>query len=215
VVLEKGKKWGINKRPVAARENVSAFTGRKVSSMPVRKIEKPRTPAEVRKADMKGYPSQKETKSMPQRVPKTPAKPVAREKEKGKPEVQREMRERPAIQPKESEGRPPAKQKETVRPLKGVTEKPATTPDGIVRIPEQKRKLAKSPAAKSIKEQPTVIPRAKTGELYVKQQKEGKIRPQKELSDRPTIKSKGADEKKSHAKEQAQKQGKKMKLPEG
>ena len=148
VVLEKGKKWGINKRPVAVRENVSVFTGRKVSSMPVRKIEKPRTTAEVRKADMKRYPLQKDTKPMPQAMPKEhPAKPLIREKEKGK-EVQREMRERPVIQPKENAGKPQAKQKETVRPLKGVTEKPATTPDGMVsRIPEQKRKLAKSPAA--------------------------------------------------------------------
>ena len=216
-VLEKGKKWGINKRPVAVRENVSVFTGRKVTSMLVRKIEKPKSTAEVRKADVKRYPLQKDTKPIPQATPKEhPAKPVVREKEKGKPKVQREMRERPAIQPKESAGKPPATEKEKVKPLKGVIEKPVMTPGGSInRTPERKRELAKSPAAKSIKERPTVIPRAKTGELYVKQQKEGKLRPQKELSDRPTIKSRGADEKKSHAKEQAQKQGKKMKLPEG
>lgn len=147
---------------------------------------------------------------------KQPARPVVREKETRKPEVQREMRERPVIQPKESIGKPPAKQKETVRPLKDVPEKPVTTRGGSVnKTPERKRELAKPPAEQKISERPIAIPRPKTDELYVKHQKEGKLRPQKELSDRPTIKSRGTDEKKPHAKEQAQKQGKKVKLPEG
>jgi hypothetical protein len=170
-VLEKGKTWGISKRPVAVRENVSVFTGKTVSSMPVRKIEKPRPPAEVRKADMNRYPSQKETKPMPQVTPKEhPAKPVVREQEKGKPEVRREMREKPVMLPKESAEKPQAKQKETVRPLQ-----PATTRAGSVnRTPEQKRKLAKPPAEKRINERPTAIPREKTGEPQTKQKQESK-----------------------------------------
>ena len=175
-VIEKGKIWGIDKRPVAVRENVSVFTGKTVSAMPVRKIAKPKSTAEVRKADIKRYPSQKETKPMPQVMPeKHPAKPVVREKEKGKPEVQREMRERPVIQPKESVGKPPAKQKETVRPLKDVSEKPATTPAGIVRIPEQKRELAKPPAEKR-SASGHYLPRPKKPESpQTKQQKENKL----------------------------------------
>jgi hypothetical protein len=82
-------------------------------------------------------------------------------------------------------------------------------------MPEQKRKLAKSPAAKSINERPTVMPREKYGDAHIQQNKEGRVQSHKEVVDRPIIKSRGTDEKKSHAKEQAQKQGIKVKLPEG
>ena len=215
--LEKGTIWGINKRPVAVRKNISVFTGRTVSSMPVRKIEKPRNPAEVRKADMKRYPLQKNTQPMPQVMPKEhPAKPVVREKEKGKPEVQRDMRDRPVIQPKESTGRPPAKQKETVRPVKGVSEKPATTRGGSVnRTTERRRELAKPPVEQGISERQIAVPRPKIGEPQTKQQKESRLRLQKESAERPTIKSRDTHESRSHAKEQTQRQEKKVKLPEG
>jgi len=190
-VIEKGKIWGMGKRPVAVKENISVFTGKTVSAMPVKKITKPKSTAEVRKADMKRYPLQKDTQPMPQVMPKEhPAKPVVREKEKGKPEVQRDMRERPVIQPKESIGKPPAKQKETVRPLKGVSEKPAITRGGSLnRTPERKRELAKPPVEQGISKRPIAIPRPKTGEPQIKQKQEGKLRPQKEFNEKPKIKS--------------------------
>ncbi|TFH41861.1 MAG: hypothetical protein E4G94_07245 [ANME-2 cluster archaeon] len=212
-VIEKGKIWGINKRPVAVRENISVFTGKKVSAMPVRKITKPKSTAEVRKADIKRYPSQKETKPMPQVMPKKhPAKPVVREKEKGKPEVQRDMRERPVIQPKESVGKPPAKQKETVKPLV----KPSTTRVGSVnRTTERRRELAKLPAEQKISKRPIAIQRPKTGESQTKQQKKSRFRLQKETTEKPAIKSGEVNNNRSHTKEQTQRQEKKVKLLEG
>jgi hypothetical protein len=208
-VLEKRKVWGIDKRPVAVKENVSVFTGKPVSSMPVRKIEKPKSSAEVRKADMKRYPLQKETKPMPQAMPKErSAKPVVKEKEKGKPEVQREMHERPAIQPKESVEKPPTKRKETTWPSKGVAKEPSTAPDGSVKIPEQKRKLAQSPTERKMSERPTVVPRENTGEPQMKQRQEGKLRPQKEFNERPKTKSLEKSEGGPHTKEQMKKQKK-------
>jgi hypothetical protein len=208
-VIEKGKIWGMGKRPVAVKENISVFTGKTVSAMPVRKITKPKSTAEVRKADIKRYPLQKDTKPMPQVMPKEhPAKPVVREQEKGKPEVQREMRERPVIQPKESAGKPPAKQKETVRPLKGVSEKPAMTPrESANRTTERKRELAKPPAVKKINERPAAIPREKTGEPQIKQKQEGKLWPQKEFNERPKIKSLEKGKSGPHTKGQLQKRG--------
>jgi len=216
-VIEKEKIWGINKRPVAVKENISVFTGKVVSAMPVRKITKPKSTAEVRKADIKRYPSQKETKPMPQVMPKEhPAEPVVREQEKGKSEVQREMRERPVIQLKESTGKPPATQKETVKAVKGVYEKPATTRGGSVnRTPERKRELANPLAEKRINERPTVMPRKKTGEPQTKQQKESRFPLQKEATEKPAIKSWEVYNNRSHAKEQTQRQEKKVKLPEG
>jgi hypothetical protein len=218
-VLEKGKIWGMGKRPAAVKENSSVFTGNTVSPMPVRKITKPKSTAEVRKADIKRYPSQKEPKPMPQVMPKEhPATPVVREQGKGKPEVQREMRERLVIQPKESANQPQTKQNETIRPVQGVSEKPATTRGeslNVKRMPERKRELAKSPAEKRSNERPTVMPGEKYGDVHVQQNKEDRLRLQKESAERPTIKSRDALESRSHAIEQTQRQEKKIKLPEG
>lgn len=136
-VTEKGKTWGISKRSVAVKENVSLFTGKTVSAMPVRNIAKPKPLAEVRKADIRRYPPQKEIKEEPQ------------------------------VMPKESAGKPPIKQKETVKPLKGISERPTIMPgEGIRRTPKQKgeavkplqKKEGKSQPQKELKEKPKIKP---------------------------------------------------------
>jgi hypothetical protein len=207
---EKSKTSGINKRPAAVREDVSVFTGRKVSSMPVRKIEKSRPPAEVRKTEVKRYPSQRETQPVPQGPNKGQfAKPS--EKEMLRPEAQRELRERPVMQPNVKSGKVQAKQDS----LQDAAGNPAATRGGIVtRAPEQREKLSKPPAEKRIHDRQTAVLHEKNGEPPVKQQDEDFPRI-KEPAERQTLKTGGVHENRAHTKEQEQKQARKTRFPAG